>query len=74
LKWRNFTVGDNIIIRHPSTDRWLAAVDYGATHGDVDWLPGEIDMYFNRFITQIEGNKIKVDASQKKSYLIHLLN
>ena len=37
-----FSVGDNIIIRHPSTDKWLAAVDYGSTHGDVDWQPGEI--------------------------------
>jgi hypothetical protein len=57
-----FSVGDNVIIRHPSTDAWLAAVGYGETHGDVDWKPGEIDMYFNRFITRIEGNKIKVDA------------
>jgi len=23
-----------------------SAVDYGSTHGDVDWQPGEIDMYF----------------------------
>ena len=34
------TEGDNIIIRHPSTDEWLAAVDYGATHGDAQWKPG----------------------------------
>jgi hypothetical protein len=57
-----FKVGDNLIIRHPSTDAWLAAVDYGATHGDVLWQPGEIDLYFNRFVTRIEGNKIKMDA------------
>jgi len=57
-----FFVGDNIIIRHPSSPEWLAAVHYGDTAGDVLWQPGEIDMYFNRFITRIEGNKIKVDA------------
>ncbi len=57
-----FDTGDNVIIRHPSTDPWLEAVDYGATHGDVLWQPGEIDMYFNRFITRIKGNKIKMDA------------
>ncbi len=57
-----YTVGDNIIIRHPSTSKWLAAVDHGGTAGDVLWKPGEIDMYFNRFIARIEGNKIKVDA------------
>ncbi|MCK5464295.1 MAG: hypothetical protein KAI95_14805, partial [Bacteroidales bacterium] len=57
-----YSVGDNMIIRHPSTNEWLAAVDYGGTAGDVLWQPGEIDIYFNRFITQIEGNKIKLDA------------
>jgi len=56
-----FSIGDNIIIKHPSTDKWLAAVDYGSTHGDVPWKPGEIDMVFNRFITKIEGNKIQFD-------------
>ena len=57
-----FGVGDNMIIRHPSTNEWLAAVDYGGTAGDVLWQPGEIDIYFNRFIIRIEGNKIKLDA------------
>ncbi len=57
-----YSVGDNIIIRHPSTDNWLAAVKYGETHGDDPWFPGEIDMVFNRFITKIEGNKIQVDV------------
>ncbi len=57
-----YSVGDNIVIRHPSTSKWLAAVDYGGTAGDVLWKPGEIDMYFNLFITRIEGNKIKVNA------------
>ncbi|HEC41390.1 MAG TPA: T9SS type A sorting domain-containing protein [Bacteroides sp.] len=57
-----YTIGDNIIIRHPSTSKWLAAVDYGGTAGDVLWKPGQIDMYFNRFITRIEGNKIQVDV------------
>jgi hypothetical protein len=58
----NLSEGDNIIIRHPSTDEWLEAVDYGGTGSDGPWEPGDIDMYFNRFITRIEGNKIKLDA------------
>jgi len=57
-----FSIGDNVIIKHPSTDEWLATVNYGGTEGDVLWKPGEIDMYFNRFVTSIEGNKIKVDT------------
>jgi hypothetical protein len=58
----NLSEGDNIIIRHPSTDEWLEAVDYGGTGSDGPWDPGDIDMYFNRFITRIEGNKIKLDT------------
>lgn len=55
-----FSVGDNVVIRHPSTEKWLAAVNFGDTATDGPWVPGDLDMVFNRFITQIEGNKIKV--------------
>lgn len=55
-----FSVGDNVVIRHPSTEKWLAAVNFGDTAKDGPWVPGDLDMVFNRFITQIEGNKIKV--------------
>ena len=57
-----YSVGDNIVIKHPSTDAWLAAVNYGDVAGDAPWNSGEIDMIFNRYITQIEGNKIKFDT------------
>lgn len=57
-----FKVGDNIIIKHPSTKEWIEAVNYGETAGGVLWKPGDLDMLFNRFITKIVGNKIKVDV------------
>lgn len=57
-----YSVGDNIVIKHPSTDAWLAAINYGDVEGDDPWNPGEIDMIFNRYITHIDGNKIKFDT------------
>ena len=57
-----YDVGDNIIIKHPSTDEWLSEVNYGNTAGDVLWNPGEIDMVFNRYITRIVGNTVEVDV------------
>jgi hypothetical protein len=64
------SVGDNIIIFHPSTDSWLQAIDYGGTHSgetgstpdDIPWQPGQENIVFNRYITAIEGNKITIDA------------
>ena len=55
-------IGDNIIIRHPSTTAWLNVVDNGGVGADAPWLPGEIDLVFNRYITNIVGNKIQVDT------------
>jgi predicted outer membrane repeat protein len=55
-------IGDNIIIRHPSTTAWLNLVDNGGVGADAPWLPGEIDLVFNRYITNIVGNKIQVDT------------
>lgn len=61
-----FQVGDNVIIVQPSTHAWLNAVNYGDTAGDPGWAPGEIDLRFNRYITEIHygsaGDGIVIDA------------
>jgi hypothetical protein len=65
-----FSVGDNIIIFHPSTDGWLQAIDYGGTHSgesgsdpeDIPWAPGDENILYNRYIKEINGNKITIDA------------
>ena len=59
-----FNVGDNIIITHPSTDEWLASINYGDTDVDDPWVPGTIDMYFNRVIRAInlDEKKITIDV------------
>lgn len=67
----SFAVGDNIIMYHPCTTEWLAAIDYGGTHSDlsdaepevdVPWTVGSQPIVFNRYITDIQGNTITIDA------------
>lgn len=66
-----YSVGDNIIIYHPCTADWLQAIDYGGTHSDhpnavpgtdVPWAVGSQPIFFNRYITAIDGDAITVDA------------
>jgi len=57
-----FQVGDTIIIAHPSTEKWLKAVDYGGTGKGARWQPGEIDIRYHRYITGMAGQAITVDA------------
>ncbi|UCH11482.1 MAG: T9SS type A sorting domain-containing protein [Fidelibacterota bacterium] len=68
---RPFAVGDNIIIYHPCTAAWLAAIDSGGTHSDlggaepgvdVPWTVGSQPISFNRYITGIAGDTITVDV------------
>lgn len=56
------SVGDNVIIYHPCTEEWLAAIDYGATGSTDPWEVDERPIYFNRHITAIDGNEITVDV------------
>jgi len=57
-----FQVGDNIIIYHPCTELWLEAIDYGGTHSDPNWAVGSEPLIFNRYIKNIQGNLITIDA------------
>jgi hypothetical protein len=66
-----FSIGDNIIIYHPCTAEWLAAIDSGGTYWylpgaepgvDVPWEVGSQPIVFNRFIKDIQGNIITIDT------------
>lgn len=57
-----FSVGDNIIIKHPATQAWLDAVDGGGTYTGEPWAVDSQPLLFNRHITAISGNRITVDA------------
>lgn len=56
----SFQVGDTVIVRHQSPQTWIDAI--GMDQLDNPWQPGSKDLDFDRVITQIEGNKITVDA------------
>ncbi|OAV43614.1 hypothetical protein A3850_003485 [Lewinella sp. 4G2] len=45
--------GDRVIVTQPSTAEWLASIDRGATAGDEPWATGDIDLYYNRLITDV---------------------
>jgi hypothetical protein len=59
---RNLSVGDNVVIVHPCTAEWLAAVDHGGTDTDEPWSVGSEPLYFTRYITAIDGNQVTIDA------------
>ncbi len=62
-----FSVGDNIIVTHPSTTEWITAVDEGGVVNDPPWQPTTStapreQFFFNRYITNIDGNVITIDV------------
>jgi len=59
-----FVVGDEVTIRRPSTLAWiklLGADHFGGGVTATGWKPGERDLFFERKITAIDGNKITID-------------
>jgi PKD repeat protein len=57
-----YSIGDNIIIYHPCSIPWLEAIDYGGTGDDPGWREDQYPILYNRFITDIQGNEITIDA------------
>jgi hypothetical protein len=60
-------VGDTVLVEHPGTKEWIAAVgmdrfpsrDKGSY---LDWRPGTVGIHWDRVITKIEGKTITLDA------------
>ncbi|MEM1124613.1 MAG: peptidoglycan-binding protein, partial [Bacteroidota bacterium] len=59
-----YTIGDEIIVYQPSTEKWLASINYGDTAEDEPWKSGEIDLYYQRKIIDLvpSENKIILNA------------
>ena len=59
-----YSIGDEIVVFQPSTNQWLASINYGDTAADEPWKSGEIDIYYQRKIVgrNEEENKIILDA------------
>ncbi len=56
---------DKIIIRRPSTSKWIETLGTGEFGGGISalgWKPNNQNIYFDRTITKIEGSKIFIDA------------
>ncbi|MEO0560033.1 MAG: T9SS type A sorting domain-containing protein [Bacteroidota bacterium] len=57
-----FAVGDDVVVHHPATAEWLAAVDGGGTATDDPWAVDAMPIVFVRTIEAIDGSTITVDA------------
>lgn len=57
-----FSVGDAIIVYHPSSSAWIAAVDNGGVATAAPWTAGSIDIQMNKTIAAINGNTITVES------------
>lgn len=60
-----FHVGDRINIVRPCTRNWIEHLkmeDFGGGLDYTGWKPTDIDITWNRTITQISGNTITIDA------------
>jgi hypothetical protein len=60
-------IGDSIIVEHPSTAAWIAALGMDKfptrdTGSYLDWKPGTLDTRWDRVVTGIEGDQVSVDA------------
>jgi hypothetical protein len=61
----NYKVGSKIIIRRPSTKAWiqlLGTESFGGGLSSIGWKQGELDVYFDRTITALNGNEITIEA------------
>jgi hypothetical protein len=60
-------VGDAVLVEHPSTREWVAALgmdrfpsrDKGSY---LDWRPGTMDVRWDRTVTRIDGDTVMLDA------------
>jgi hypothetical protein len=59
------SIGDNVVILHPSTAPWIAALNNGGIPANMPslfWQPGSTDVRYHRYITALNGNTVTVDA------------
>lgn len=58
-----YSVGEQIIIYHPCTQKWLNEVDFGGVADPNElWTENKYPILFNRYITAVNSRKITVDA------------
>ena len=66
-----YKAGQQIIIYHPCSSSWLTAIDYGGvpypdptspSDDDERWVVDQYPITYHRYITDIDGNTLTLDA------------
>ena len=57
--------GDRVRVRRFSTEKWIEAIgcdEFGGGLHTMTWIPGDKDLYFDRTVVAVDGNRITLDA------------
>lgn len=57
-----FKVGQEVVVRHPSSQKWIDAVGGGGVVQDAKWTPGSMDLHWVRRIKAVDGRRLTFDA------------
>ncbi len=70
-----YAAGQTVRIQRPSTAEWIADIDMdqlgpqsGGASDDVPWTAGSKDLFFDRVVTNVDGNWITVDAPLPQTF------
>jgi hypothetical protein len=60
-------VGDTVLVEHPSTAAWIAALGMdrfppGEGGSWLNWVPGKMDVSWDRIVTRIEDHTVTLDS------------
>jgi hypothetical protein len=59
--------GDTVVVEHPSTAEWIKSLGMdwfppGDKGGWLKWLPGKMDLRFDRVVAAVDGSTVTLDA------------
>ena len=57
--------GDKVMVFRPCTNEWIASLGcsiFGGGLGYLGWKEGDVDLYWDRTVVSVEGNKVVLDA------------
>lgn len=60
-----FKAGDQVLVHRPSTTEWisfLGMAEFGGETGWLGWRSGDQDIWWDRSIVSVEGNRVTLDA------------
>lgn len=57
--------GDRVMLYRPCTQEWIASLGcsiFGGGISALGWKPGDVDLYWDRTVTSVVGNRVTIDA------------